>query len=468
MPRTPNAVITTTNPTPTDDAVPKRQTRLRWRLHVLCTPDDRWRGQVLELVPGTTTLGRQDVSWTFADPSLSRQHARLQVAEDGVWLVDDGSRNGTFIAGQRTQHAQLGDGAVLRLGATVLVLEADGGMARDRALPTANLPGQTEQARMMRFEIGVAAAQSLHVLLQGETGTGKEHAALEIHRLSERQGPVVRCNVAAVPPELFETELFGHVANAVPGLTGPRLGRVREAQNGTLLLDDIGELSLPLQAKLLRTLEERAVRPVGAIADVPVDVRFIASSSVDLQRLVDKGKFRRDLLARLRVSTVHMPPLSARRGDLLALADAVCPITARGVPVPWATMLTPDAVQALLLYDWPDNLRMVRGCLTRAHALAQGERVGVEHLGPDVAAALTRVAPGAGVGTREAKRPSASRLRAAVAKFRGNVDTVARDFGVHRRQVYRWLDYAGIDQSELRAARRESEEEAGWSLPVEK
>ncbi len=465
MTDTPPFPNTTTNPTPMDEAVQRRLAWLVWRLHVVASPDERWRGQIVDLAPGTTTLGRQDATWNIADPSLSRHHARLQVAEDGVWLVDAGSRNGTFVGGQRTQHAQLGDGAVLRLGGTVLVLEVDSGVAREYALPTANLPGRTEPARLARFEVAIAATQGLHVLLHGETGTGKEHAALEIHRLSGRLGPVVRFNVAAVPAELFEAELFGHAPGTLPGTATARLGRVREAQHGTLVLDEIGELAPPLQAKLLRMLEERTVRPLGSTTDVPVDVRFIATTNADLQRLVDKGKFRRDLLARLRVNSVHLPPLSARRGDLLALADVVCPLVENGRSLLWANVLTPDAVQALLLYDWPDNLRMVRGCLTRARALAQGERVGVEHLGPEVAAALSRVTQGTPGSAHEAKRPSASRLRAAVAKFRGNVDTVARDFGVHRRQVYRWLDYAGIDQSELRAARRESDDVPGGRLP---
>ncbi len=458
MPNTPHPAVTTTNPTPHASSVHARQSRRGWRLHVLCSPDPNWRGQVVDLLPGATTMGRQDADWVFADPALSRRHARVQTAEDGVWLVDEGSRNGTFVAGQRTQHAQLGDGAVLRLGGSVLVLEADGGLAKDHSEPTANLPGRTEQARTLRFEVGIAATQSMHVLLHGETGTGKEHAALEIHRLSGRHGPVVLFNVAAVPTELFEAELFGHIAGAFTGASAARLGRIREAQKGTLVLDEIGELPFALQAKLLRVLEERVIRPVGASQDIPIDVRFVASTNADLQRLVDQGKFRRDLLARLRVNTVHLSPIAARRGDLLDLADAVCPLVEAGQPVPWSAKLTPDAAQALVLYDWPDNLRMVRGCLTRAAALAKDDRVGLEHLPQEVTTALNRVTHTPRSDVAEKKRPTASRLRAALGKFRGNVDTLARDFGVHRRQVYRWLDYAGIDQAELRAARQEPEE----------
>ena len=150
--------------------------------------------------------------------------------------------------------------------------------------------------------------------------------------------------------------------------------------------------------------------------------------------------------------------IAARRGDLLDLADAVCPLVEAGQPVPWSAKLTPDAAQALVLYDWPDNLRMVRGCLTRAAALAKDDRVGLEHLPQEVTTALNRVTHTPRSDVAEKKRPTASRLRAALGKFRGNVDTLARDFGVHRRQVYRWLDYAGIDQAELRAARQEPEE----------
>ena len=297
-----------------------------------------------------------------------------------------GSRNGTFHAGHRIASAIASHGAVLRWGKTVAVLEADLKRAGEFATPTADVPGRSELARMVRGNLALAADTALPVLLIGETGAGKEHAALDLHRRMGRRGPFVRLNVAAVPSNLVESELFGHVAGAFTGAGAARLGRVREAQGGTLVLDEIGELPSDMQPKLLRLLEEPRVRPVGGGSDVAVDVRFVASTNADLGGLVRSGRFRRDLYARLRGSEVHLPRLAERRADLLELAD----VGVTHPDGPWRTRLTPQAAERLLLHGWPDNLR--------------------EH--------------------------------------DGNVSAIARRVGRHRRQVYRWLAYAGVKGGE--------------------
>ena len=450
-----NPIDTTTRDvTPVLSSTTAGACSVAWRLHVVATPDPRLAGRQRDLAPGVTQIGRGCNGMVIDDPAVSRAHISVQASSDGVWLSDLHSKNGTSVTGQQVQQRLLGDGAVVRMGATVLVLEANNGVAEQYAEPTANIPGRSEKARLTRFEIAIAAAQSLHVLLIGQTGTGKEHAALEIHRLAKRSGPLVRFNVAAVPAELFESELFGHVPGAFTGATVVRQGRVREANHGTLVLDEIGELPLPLQAKLLRVLEEGLVRPVGASADVKVDVRFVASTNADLDERADKGLFRRDLLARLRANTVHLPPLSARRADLLDLADAVQPATERGKVVPWRQVLAPEAVEALLMASYPDNLRTLRGALSRARALAGSDRVGVEHLPAEMLRKVAVVQAAAATMTpTEARRPPPGKLREALARHRGNVDAVAKEFGAHRRQVYRWFEYAGIGKEEVAGVR---------------
>jgi hypothetical protein len=266
---------TTTTVTPDLPKLDAGAGAVLWRLHLVKCADPAWRGRVVNLPMGPLVVGRKAAGLQLDDPALSREDVHLQADPGGVWLRDAGSRNGTWAGGQPVTQARLGDGAVLRLGGTVVVVEADSGLAMQYTDPTPNQPGRSEKARLARFAVELAASQPLHVLLVGPTGTGKEHAAAEIHRLGGRTGPLVRMNVAAVPSELFESELFGHVAGAFTGATTAHMGRVREANHGTLVLDEIGELPGHLQPKLLRVLEDHLVRPVGGSADVRVDVRFV-------------------------------------------------------------------------------------------------------------------------------------------------------------------------------------------------
>lgn len=440
-----------------------------WRLHVLATPDSRWLRAILTLrgpYAQGLLIGRvqnTQPSILLEDSTLSRRHVTISLTGDGLLAVTDhGSSNGTFVDGQpveRDRQVAIGHGSVLRLGANVLVVERDFEERQDTGEPTAEVPGRSEKARELRGMLADAAGDLQPVLLHGETGTGKEYAAKALHVQSKRPGMLVRVNAAAIPESLFEAELFGHVAGAYTGATGPRAGRIREAQAGTLVLDEIGELPVQLQPKLLRVLEEKTLRPVGAAKDENVNVRFCASTNADLEQHVHNGRFRRDLLARFRTHVIELPPLRERRADLLPLADELLPLTDHhGKPQSWSQVLHEETVEALLLYAWPENLRELLATLVGLkRRIGQGP-LGIAALPTAIRLRTTPAGPLDTVpgirSSQQLEAPDPATLRQVLTEERGVLENVARRYGRHRKQVYRWLDQAGIDQQELEKYRQ--------------
>ncbi len=223
--------------------------------------------------------------------------------------------------------------------------------------------------------IEIVAAGKATVLITGESGTGKEVVACELHRRSQRAtGPFVKVNCAAVPRTLMESEFFGHEAGAFTGATSNRPGRFEAANGGTLLLDEIGEIPLELQAKLLRVLEDGVVQRVGGDRDVPVDVRVVAATNRDLRDEVAAGRFREDLFYRLNVLPIHLPPLRARKDDILPLAEQFLAEEAadRGVEPP---VLDEEAAGVLLSYSWPGNVRELRNLMQRASIMSRDRTI---------------------------------------------------------------------------------------------
>jgi transcriptional regulator with PAS, ATPase and Fis domain len=224
------------------------------------------------------------------------------------------------------------------------------------------------------------------ILIAGETGTGKELVARAIHDLSQRsEKPFVPINCAAIPHDLLESELFGHARGAFTGAFAPRPGLFQLAKGGTVLLDEIAEMPLALQAKLLRVLQERELRPLGADHPVPVDVRVIASTNKDLEVEVAKGSFRRDLFYRLQVIPIVVPPLRARRSDIPLLAHHFLKKTNEryGVSVEIST----EAMVRLWEYDWPGNVRQLENMLEQLVILSNNDRIDVEDLPASIGAA---------------------------------------------------------------------------------
>ena len=433
-----------------------------WRLHIAASPCSAQVGQVHVLPIGCTVLGRtasaDEHTIVFADALMSRRHVALIHAggAEALELQDLESHNGTRLGGLAVRKASAGHGAVVRAGGTVFVVEADLGRNSECAEPDRDMPGRSEVARIARADLAFAAPDALPALIIGDTGTGKEYAAAALHRHSRRQGALVRVNLAALPESLFESELFGHARGAFTGAVAARSGRIREADGGTLVLDEIGEMPLALQPKLLRVLEEGGLRSVGGAADVAIDVRFCASTNADVDALVATGRFRRDLAARLTGHTIRLAPLARRKPDLMALADAVLPLHDG---TPWGRALAADAAELLLLHDWPDNLRGLRAALLRAAANWRAEPLSESALpsalveGVRARCAGLLAAEGNGAARREptprpphrTDRPTPEALIELLLRHDGSIDGVARELGRHRRQVYRWMGYAGID-----------------------
>jgi two-component system nitrogen regulation response regulator GlnG len=245
------------------------------------------------------------------------------------------------------------------------------------ALPDAQLLGQTPAMRELFRSIGRLAQAPLSVLVTGETGTGKELVARALHRESPRaRKPFVALNTAAIPSELLESELFGHEAGAFTGAQRRHVGRFEQADGGTLFLDEIGDMPLPLQTRLLRVLAEGEFFRVGGRELIRVDVRVIAATHQDLEALVAEGRFRADLLHRLDVVRLQLPPLRERHGDVARLAENFLAIASRKLDATAKRFAAP-ALEALRLHDWPGNVRELENVCWRLAAMAPGETITV-------------------------------------------------------------------------------------------
>ncbi len=385
-------------------------------------------------------------------PAVSRRHAELRF-ERGQWKVRDlASRNGTLVDGRTVDEAELEPLAELRIGDGIfkLVEQHAADYARYR-LDGSMAPGTTRLTRgpttlVGGYQMDAIAANlervaptELSVLLLGESGTGKEVAARELHRLSRRRGNFQAVNCAALPGNLIESELFGYKKGAFSGADRDKIGLFKAADGGTLLLDEIGDMSPAAQAKLLRVLQSREVLPVGATTPEPVNVRVVAATHRDLQKLQTEGSFRQDLFARLNELQVVLPPLRDRKEDMYLLVRTF--LERHGRP-----QLAPSFpfMAGLLHHDWPYNVRELEAAIKRAVALAPGPVLDEEHLPPSVREAIVDYATPPSNAPSRTEAPSEQELRSLLEKHRGNVAAVGRDLGKARMQVHRWMNRHGI------------------------
>jgi transcriptional regulator with PAS, ATPase and Fis domain len=293
------------------------------------------------------------------------------------------------------------------------------------------------------------AAEDFTVLVRGETGSGKELVAKALHARSPRSaGPFRAINCAALPANLLESELFGHAKGAFTGAFKDVPGHIQLADGGTLFLDEVAELPLELQAKLLRVVETRSVIPVGARDPVPVDVRIISATHRALRREVEAGRFRADLMFRLRVIPIFLPPLRERPGDVALIAERIVgELNGRGRRR--VDAIGPAAGAALERYEWPGNVRELRNVLAYAFAIGDGPIVELADLPPEVsapsgAAGEAVVLPPAAEGGADGD-PDARRIRDALARTGGNRDRAARLLGMSRATLWRRMRALGVD-----------------------
>lgn len=392
-------------------------------------------------IESDVTIGKDPgCTLVLDDGFASGVHCRL-VPRGGQLIVTDlDSTNGTWVNGLRVGSAEVGPGANLRIGGTEIAVELQG--TRERA-PFA---GIVSTAPCMREVFGLVervAPSMAPVAILGETGTGKELVARAIHEKSERaKGPFIPVNCAAISRELVESELFGHEKGAFTGATVARKGAFEEASGGTIFLDEMGELSPDLQAKLLRTLELGEIKRVGSSRPFRVDTRVVCATHRDLQAMVKKGTFREDLYYRLCVIRIELPPLRRRPGDVRLLAEHFA--TVHG-PRGGRVALSPEALDKLEAHPWPGNVRELKNVLARAMLLRRGSTIGpgdVQFDGPAFEIPPTelpsRVADGEDAVYLPGKTLQQIETEATIKALKrhgGNRRAVARELGLARSTV---------------------------------
>jgi DNA-binding NtrC family response regulator len=323
--------------------------------------------------------------------------------------------------------------------------------AVDASKTSPEIVGESAAVRRVHDLIRRVAPTEASVLVIGESGTGKELIARALHDNSARSaGPFVAVNCAAVPEALLESELFGHARGAFTDARHSRQGLFQEASGGTIFLDEIGEMPIALQPKLLRALQERTIRPVGANSEIPIDVRIVAATNRDLESAVEEGRFRQDLFYRLNVISLEVPPLRARGNDVLILAQTFIRRFAVLTEKRVEGMLSATA-EKLLAYDWPGNVRELQNCIERAVTLTDFDKLSIEDL-PERVRQYSKPAPvsavedpGELVTMEEVERRYIRRVMEAVG---GNKTMAAKLLGYDRKTLYRKLAAVGEPSAE--------------------
>jgi transcriptional regulator with PAS, ATPase and Fis domain len=413
----------------------------------LLVVDGPSRGERVALREGVARVGTaRGNDLKLADPTVSRVHCEIRVRPGYVLVRDCGSTNGTFVEGVRLREGEVRPGALVRVGSSAFRIEETSGptyLPMSERTSFGECVGGSLEMRRVYATLERAAPTASTVLIEGETGTGKDVAARSLHANSPRaQGPFVPIDCGAIPLMLIESELFGHVRGAFSGAIGDRRGVFEEASGGTVFLDEIGELPVQVQPKLLRAIEQRAIRRVGSNVERPVDVRIVAATNRSLAACVNEGTFREDLYYRLAVIEVTIPPLRARREDIATLAKHFYG------RMGGSGTLSGEFLAMLGARSWPGNVRELRNFMERSvslglvddgerHAAARPPEQGIP------VDALERLVP-LHVPLKEARQAwtesfEAVYVRCMLRKTGGNITRAAELAGVNRRFMQRMV-----------------------------
>ena len=384
------------------------------------------------------TDARNDI--VLSDPYVSAFHARFLRCDSTVMVRDLDSRNGLFVAGCRVREAHLQAGMVIRMGQTMLRVTSNPYTATSDLQPMpVTLVGESPIMQRLRTLIGRVADNHAPVLLVGETGTGKDIVARLIVEQSPRAAqPFVPLNCGSLPRQLLESELFGHERGAFTGAVARHNGAFGAAHGGTLFLDEVGELPLDVQPQLLRVLESGEVRRVGQAVPFKVDVRLVAATNRRLEQAVAQGMFRADLLHRLHVLVLELPPLRARLADVPALVGHFLRMF---TPAGDILEVSDAACAKLLTYAYPGNVRELRNILHRAVLLRRSPRLEADDLtfvSSDPASLMTRSERTLAMVERQA-------IVSELTRSQGVKSATAQSLGISRSTLYRRMQELGID-----------------------
>ncbi|HUQ02277.1 MAG TPA: sigma 54-dependent Fis family transcriptional regulator [Kofleriaceae bacterium] len=373
------------------DEVPSFSRQNRGGIFLVIKGPDR--GESVRLAEGHAVAfgSAPTCEMVLTDKTVSRKHLTAELVGEEVIMVDQGSTNGTFIQGSRFEKIAIGFGAEVKLGRTVIKFLPDEEVVEPEPSPETafgSIVGADTKMRQLFKLLQDVAQTAATVLIEGETGTGKELIAEEVHNHSPRRdGPFVVFDCGSVPRELIESMLFGHVKGSFTGAITDRKGAFAEAHGGTIFLDEIGEMALDLQPSLLRVLDKRAVRKVGSNVYEKIDVRVVAATNRDLRAEVAKKTFREDLYYRLAVIRVTVPPLRERGADI--------PLLVNHFMQSFGPQLncTPEDMAKLVRHSWPGNVRELRNAIERACLLSRGNSINIDD------ALVQEAAPALGIRT---------------------------------------------------------------------
>jgi transcriptional regulator with GAF, ATPase, and Fis domain len=435
----------------------------RCRVEVIAGPD---AGLIRDIEATVIRIGaRRGNDVQLTDAKVSGLHCEIRLDERGYRLRDLDSTNGSYVGGLRINDVYIQPGTQISVGGSRLRFEPLGETVevelsdRDRF---GSMIGRSVKMRELFAKLEKLAPSDATVLITGETGVGKELVAESLHELSPRiQGPFVVLDCGSIPANLIESELFGHERGAFTGATNSYVGAFERAHDGTVFLDEIGELPLALQPKLLRVLESHEVRRIGSSKTVQVNIRVVAATNRDLGVEVNRGRFREDLFYRLAVARVHVPPLRERKDDIPLLIEHILASTPGGENA----YIAPDTIDLMMKHDWPGNVRELRNVIERAVLLAET---------PDSEAALRRAPPPVPAKTdmtpsTTASSPDASMtvpvdiatpfkvakqnvvseferryISKLLAHHDGNISAAARAAGIDRMSIHKMLHRLGL------------------------